>query len=517
MIKHSLRTFLCVVILASIGWAQDGNFAKLTILHWNDFHSQNIPMKLSKKNDDGSRITYDCGGAAYMKAYVDIYKAESKETLVLHAGDDFQGTPISSITKGLSQIELLNFLLPDVMTIGNHEFDYGADNLRKILPLLKFPIISANIFDKSKGETFLPQYEIVQRGALKIGVIGLAPDDLARLTMRENVKDLDVLDAKKVTTQLVNELRKKHDVNMIVVLSHCGVESDVSLAKAVQGIDVIIGGHSHTPLMHPKRENGVIICQAGAKGRYLGKLDLTFDLEKGKMISSDGNLIETVNEGITPDSVVAAKVAELEKQVDASMNETIGTLTVDWIRSGKKESNVGNWQADVIRDFAKTDIAFQNSGGIRKNLVAGPITMRDMWEMAPFGNEFTKFSVTGEQLQSMLEWQASSAKGELCQVSGLKYIMDKSKPAKSRIGILEVNGQRFDANNTYSISTNNYVSGHLHDVFGLPEKEITVERVLPVHVDRDVFIDYIKKQKQITSKVEGRIDIKGEAGSNWDE
>lgn len=514
--RRVFQIFFYLIFISTLSLSQ-GNLAKLTILHWNDFHSQNIPMKLSKHLEDGTLTTYNVGGYAYLKAYIDRFKKESEHTLVLHAGDDFQGTPISSLTKGLSQIEILNLVLPDVMTLGNHEFDYGAENLRKILPLAKFPIVSANIFDNTKGATFLHPYHVIKKGEIKIGVIGLAPTDLARLTLRENVKGLDILDARKVLSQYINELRSEKHVDMIVLLSHMGFDADKSLAKSVDGIDVIIGGHSHTVLKHPLRENGVIICQAGSKGRYVGKLDLIFDKEKKKIVSSDGNLIETLNEGIIPDSVVAAKVAELEKTVDAGMNEVIGTLLVDWTRSGKRESNVGNWQTDVMREYAKTDIAFQNSGGIRKSMVKGPITLRDMWEMNPFGNEFVKFSVTGAQLKSMLEWQMSSAKGELCQVSGLQYSADAKLPAQSRVINITVNGNNLDTSKMYSVVTNNYVSGHLHDIFGLPEKSMIVESVLPAVLDRDVFIEYIKKHQQVSSKVEGRIILKGVESKDWDE
>ena len=517
MKRYTFRTFLAIILLSAVGFAQGEHLAKLTILHWNDFHSQNLPMKVTKKSDDGSRSTYDAGGYAYMKAYLDKFKRESKNTLVLHAGDDFQGTPISTITKGLSQIDLLNLILPDVMTLGNHEFDYGADNLRKILPLAKFPIVSADIFDNKNGKTFLPPYKIVERGSLKIGVIGLAPADLARLTLRENVAGLDILDAAIVLKKYIYELREKLQVQMIVLLSHMGVDEDKIIANSISGIDVIIGGHSHTALMHPIRLKGVIICQAGSKGRYLGKLDLIYDLDKKKIIKSDGNLIETVNEGMTPDAIVAAAVAAQEKQVDAGMKEVIGTLLVDWVRSGRGESNIGDWQCDVMRDFAKTDIAFQNSGGIRKNLPAGPITIRDLWEMNPFGNEFVSFSVTGAQLRSMMEWQVSTAKGELAQVSGLTYIADVTRPAQSRIQELKVNGGEVDTARTYSVVTNNYVSGHLYDLFGLPEKQILVKPVLPAHTDREVFINFIRRHPEVTSKIEGRIIIKGIESKEWDD
>lgn len=503
-----LVTSFLLVSLISLGGRVQAQKVPLTILHYNDFHAQNVPMKIPRTDSAGNRTVVEVGGSAYMKAYIDKFRKEAQNTIVLHAGDDFQGTPISSITKGKSQIELLELIQPDVMTIGNHEFDYGTQNLRQLFPRATISLVSANLFDKSIGAPFLPRYRVLNRGGISIGVIGLAPRDLKGLTLRENVKDLDVLDADQVVRQTIVELKRNFHVNLIVVLSHLGVEEDTALARAVPGIDVIVGGHSHTPLFKPIRIGNTYVVQAGSKGRWLGKLDLVYDMEKSAIVSGSGKLIETMNSGIIPDSIVAAKVAELESLVDAGLNEVIGTLETDWVPAhGPKESNVGNWQADVIRDFCKTDIAFQNNGGIRKGLPAGPITLRDMWEMNPFGNEFSTFSVTGSQLVTMLTTQAAKER-EFCQVSGLKYMYDFSLPKEKALQIW-VDGKPMESEKHYTVSTNTYVAGHLYDIFRLPEKDIEVRAMYPVELDRDVFIRRIKTQKRVSSVVEGRIIIRG--------
>ncbi|MDT8325374.1 MAG: metallophosphoesterase, partial [Bacteroidota bacterium] len=188
---------------------------ELTILHYNDFHAQNVPTTMNVRNDDGSRERVDVGGAAAMKAWVDRERAAAPTAILLHAGDDFQGTPISSITRGASQFALLELMQPDAMTLGNHEFDYGADNLRRLLPTVTFPVISANLWDKSTGAPFVPRYRILRRDGMTIGVIGLAPPDLAQLSLRENVRDLDVLDPAMTVRQTKRELEEKFDARFI--------------------------------------------------------------------------------------------------------------------------------------------------------------------------------------------------------------------------------------------------------------------------------------------------------------
>ncbi len=500
--------FILIVILLLAGTARAQELLDLTILHYNDFHAQNTPTTLTVNGENDERMRVPAGGAAVLKAMIDRERAAARHALLLHAGDDFQGTPISSITKGRSQFELLELIQPDAFTLGNHEFDYGADNLRALLPTVSFPVISANLWDKSIGAPFVPRYRLLRRGDLRIGIIGLAPPDLETLTLRENVRDLDVLDPAMTVRQTMGELQRNFGTRFFILLSHMGFEQDSLLAEAVDGIDVIIGGHSHSALFVPRLINGALIAQAGSKGRWLGRLALQIDTETGTVVRSHGELLPARVDAVTPDPVVAAKVAELEAIVDSGFGEVIGTLATAWERSHTGESNVGNWMTDVMRDFAQADIAFQNSGGIRKDLPAGPITLRDIWEIAPFGNEFVTFEISGEQLRGMLRHQAEVT-GEFCQVSGLRYSWDYSAPEGERLEAT-VGGTAIDPEKTYTVVTNNYVAGHLHDVFGLPEAGVDVRSVYPAHVDRDVFIDYVRRQQRIDSRVEGRITLIGE-------
>jgi 5'-nucleotidase / UDP-sugar diphosphatase len=479
----------------------------ITILHYNDFHAQNVPVSKTLSDEHGEKQKVQVGGSAALKAYVDGIRTTKDNVILLHAGDDVQGTPISSLTNGRSQFELLELIQPDAMTLGNHEFDHGTDNLRSLLSTVTFPIISANLWDKARGAPFVPRYRILRLRGASVGVIGLAPPDLPVLTMRENVRDLDVLDPAIAVRQAIDELGRNFNVNIIIVLSHMGLDADSALAEEVGDIDVIIGGHSHTVLAAPRRVNGTIIAQAGERGQWLGRIDASFDAATGVLLSHHGRLIPTRADLVIPDPVVAAKVAELEALVDAGLSEKIAVLENDWVRVLDGECNIGNWQVDVMRDFAKADVAFQNIGGIRKDMQAGPLTLRDMWEISPFGNEFVTFTVTGAQLLDMLRYQARVS-NEFCQVSGLRYRYDFTADADVALRA-DVAGNPIDSARTYLIATNSYVGGHLHDVFGLPERDIEVSPVLPAAVGRDVFIDYARRQGRISGSTEGRITIIG--------
>ncbi len=482
--------------------AQKPELAPLTILHWNDFHSRNVPFKIVIR-DSIKKIdsVYYVGGTANFLGYIKHYKGDRRDVAVMNAGDDFQGTPISSITLGRSQIELMNIINPDVMTLGNHEFDYGVENLENDLSLARFPIINANIFDLRKGRSFLPPYLVKTYGKVKVGIIGLIAPDLPILVKTEDIVGLQMLNHAQVVRKYVSEL-KKENVDLIVVLSHIGVDVDRALADSVPEVNVIVGGHSHTALFKPIKRNRTVICQAGAQGRWLGKLDLVVDLSGDSVYSYEGQLIETVVGKVKPDSLADSKVNELEKMVDKELNEVIGTLENDWLRSMKVECNIGNWSADVMREFAQTDIAFMNSGTIRKDLYAGDISVRDIWEIFPFNNHFLTFRVTGKTLWKMIAWQAAE-KGELMQVSGMRYTYDSSKPFGQQLLSIEVAGEPLDENRTYSIVTNNYVAGHIEDFFGIPQKEIEFTRL--DKLDHDLFMEAARKQKNVSSRVEGRM------------
>jgi len=494
--KHRIvRLLLLTIVFLQISISQ--NLEKVLILHWNDFHAQNVPMRTMC----GDTTCY-VGGTANLLGLINKFRSETKNVLVLNAGDDFQGTPISSITKGKSQIELMNIINPDAMTLGNHEFDYGRDALEENLKIAKFNVLSANLWDKRKGKPFAKPYIVKKLGRAKIGIVGLTTPELFKLSLRENLKDLELLDIEKVLKQYIEILRNQEKVDLIVALTHIGIKGDSILAVRFPDIDIIIGGHSHTALFEPKVVNGVIICQAGSRGEYLGHLEVTIDLDGDSVYSYSGKLIRVVNGIVEPDKVALKKVEELEKVVDKEFGQVIGWLEVDWKRNFYGESNIGNWEADVMREFAKTDIAFQNSGGLRKDLPKGEIKVRDIWEINPFGNTFVVFEVDGKTLRKMIEWQMSG-RVELMQVSGIKIVFDSRKNIGERVVSIEVGGKPLDENKRYSIVTNNWVADHLYDLFGIPQNSVEVKNLNVV--DRDVFIEAVKKQKIIRSEVEGRI------------
>jgi 2',3'-cyclic-nucleotide 2'-phosphodiesterase (5'-nucleotidase family) len=284
-----------------------------------------------------------------------------------------------------------------------------------------------------------------------------------------------------------------------------GVDQDTLLAARRSDIDVIVGGHTHTALATPIRKGRAIIVQAGSRGRYLGRLDLDIDLDADSVLSYGGQLIETVAGRARPDSATAAQVAAFEEVVNAKLGERIGTLRTDWDRKegAPVEINIGNFASDVTRQAAGADIAFQNVGGIRKDLAAGPITVRDIWEIHPFGNTIVTFAVRGDVLRRMIEWQCSVRGRDFAQVSGMSYVYDSSRPAGTRLCEVSVGGRAIADSTMYTVATNNYIGAHVKEFFGLEPGSAEVRDT--GIVDRDAVIAHIRATPVIDSRIEGRI------------
>jgi 5'-nucleotidase/UDP-sugar diphosphatase len=320
------------------------------------------------------------------------------------------------------------------------------------------------------------------------------------------------------------ELRKKAD--LIVVLSHLGLSGDMKLAQKVRGIDVIIGGHTHTKLLQPVTVGATIIAQAWEHGKALGVLDLT--VKDGKVIKFHGYLQEIRPTG-NADQKIENLVAKYSRKVDARLNKNIGKTEVDLdgeqVRT--RETNLGDLIADIMREKSGAQVAIINGGGIRTSINKGVIRVRDVYSVLPFNNYLIAIRLTGRQLQEALEHGVSGLEekaGRFPQVSGLSFTYDPRAPSGSRIKAVVVGGQPLAPDQDYVVATNDFlvVGGDGYKVFGeaikaagdysdaggiLKSKNLVYND--PGTWLRDVVIDYIKARKKIGPRVEGRIKVSG--------
>jgi 2',3'-cyclic-nucleotide 2'-phosphodiesterase (5'-nucleotidase family) len=507
-----IKALLIIVSLFTFS-AYSQELKEVTILHWNDFHARNQPYKVSKKDSmTDKQIYYYVGGVSNMLGYLN--KNRKANSLVLNGGDDFQGTPISNFTRGRSQIELLNLYNIDAFVLGNHEFDYSQYSLDSALTLANFPVLSANVFMISKNSLMAKPYIVKEVNGVVFGIIGITLPELFETSLPANVTDLIMLNTDSVIQSGINDL-KAQKADVIILLSHTGIESDKIFAeKFYKDIDIIVGGHSHTPLFKPVKLNGVAIVQAGAYSRWLGKLDLKVDIQKDTVVSIYGTLIETVMDSSIYDKAAAQKIDEMLEQYLPELNVVIGKLESDWKASYSEESNLGQFEADAFRQKTGADIAFINGGGLRKNLLKGDILIGDIWEINPFGNEVQTFAVTGRTLRQMvknnikirLEKEKTGDKAEILVTSALNYSYDSRIAGEGGEGFLlsfNIGRSEIQDDAQYTVATNNYILSQFKKFFGNVE-----ERIVPRQtgwIDRDLIIEAVKEAKVINTILERRI------------
>ena len=446
----------------------------LTILHINDTHGH--AWVFNEWKNPG------IGGFAVISTLVKEIKSEVESSgghvLFLHAGDVNTGVPESDLLDAIPDILALNRMGLDAMALGNHEFDNPRSVLMKQMDFANFPFLSANIVYKKSGEPFAKPYIIKDFGDLKVAIIGVTTEE-TRILEPLYVQDLEFLDAVDAVQKYVNELKDKVDV--IVVLSHLGwgipkgdYNTSYSLARLADGVDVIVDGHSHD--LMGKKVGDTIVVQAGYFGKWLGRLDL--DIEDGKIVKwswkalpinlkvykgkdkSGKRIYEYQWKKIPEDPIVKNILDYFKAKGSEELNTVIGYTEVvldgerSHIRAGT--TNLGNLVADAMRWKVGADIAITNSGGIRTTLKPGPITIRDILTVHPFGNTLFVYKLKGDQILKILEYTAtiSEGKGAWPQVSGITY---KSKDGK--VYDVMVNGKPLDPNKVYTLVTNSYMAG----------------------------------------------------------
>lgn len=475
----------------------DAATTHITIAHTNDVHGH-------IQEDKGQKEF----GYAKIATLLKEWREENENFLLLDAGDTFQGTIFVNQFKGESIVPILNSLDYNVMAAGNHEFDFGYEQLLKLRDSLDHPVISANVFKADGKELLVPTFK-AEIGGKKFAFLGFVAEDTPILTHPDNVKGLTFKSPVEVAKAVVPELKK--EVDHVIVVSHIGINVDREIAENVPGIDLIVGGHSHTPLKTPEVVNGTYIVQDWEYGKSLGRADLYYLGEE--LVAFSGGLKE-YDEAVTPDPEIDKMVKEIVSQIDSVMNVVIAKSEVplDGDRNlvRKKETNVGNLIADIMVERTQSipgyeaDIALANGGGIRTQLEAGDITKKDLYSLLPFeNNTLSVVEVTGEELKAALENGVSDVEngaGRFPQISGMSFTYSKSKPAGERVLEVKVKGEPLDLKKTYKLATIDFLAAG-GDGYEMLNKPFFNTGLSMYSVVEAALIE----RKVVNPKVEGRI------------
>ncbi len=508
----------------------------LRILHTNDVHA-----RVDQVTRSGSYCTpkdatdKKCfGGYARIYSKIQELRASAPNVLVLDAGDRFQGSLFYTKAKGDALKPFVNRMGYDAIIFGNHEFDDGVPEIAKFFDGLQPPLLTANVNvdqEPSLQRRFAPSM-VIEVGGQSIGVIGLVTPDTPTLASPGKVKFLPL----KQTLQAEVNKMKAAKINKIIVLSHIGEAEDEKLAKTVDGVDIFVGGHSHTLLSNTdaaaegkypivvKQPSGApsLIVQAYYASIFLGHLDATFD-NNGVLTKWEGNPI-LLDSSVPQDAAVQAMVNEMAKPLAELRTQAVGEAKVEL--NGDRavcrhvECNLGNLIADSLLWKTKnegTQVAIQNGGGIRTSIPKGQITFGNVLEVLPFSNTVSTFKLTGAELWAALENGVSKAEdaknegtGRFAQVAGARYTWSAKQPAGKRITKVEIRQadgsyKPLDTKASYRIVTNDFVRTG-GDGYAMFKTKATDVRDGGANLE-DVLRDYIKSQQggAVEPKVEGRI------------
>jgi 5'-nucleotidase len=486
------RCALVIALLHSLAGPARAAAETLTILHVNDFHGALEPIRTGAGKPEQ-------GGAARLAALVGSERTAT--TLFLAAGDLMQGSNIANLNAGRPVIEVFNLMGLDASAVGNHEFDFGQAVLRERAAEARFPLLAANITGVGPWKSS----EIRQVGALRVALFGLTTEETPVATHPRNVQGLAFDDAVATARRLVAELRPRAD--LVVALTHLGIEEDERLAAAAPGIDVIVGGHTHTKAEQPAQVGSTLIVQAFERGTFLGRLDL--EVTDGKVSAHRYRLVP-VTPACGEDPAVAALVAGYARRLDDTMKEPIGVAAAD-LEGGKdamrsRETSLGDLVADALREAAGADVALINGGTIRAGIPAGTVTRGAIHEVLPFDNWLISFALTGKELRAALEIGLSRVEvrdGGFPQVSGMSYTFDPRAPAGARLVSVSVGGAPLEEMRRYVLATHDFLAagGNGYTVFAGHE---------PVFNDsgrwlRDILAEWWRRRGSVRYVTDGRI------------
>ncbi len=449
------KLILIIFLIFLFSCSVFGENRAFIVLYTNDGHGHILPNKDYKTPGEPKPVI---GGSALSASYIQEVRTQAQNNntpvLLLDAGDIFQGTPEGNTYKGDSIIQIMNVLKYDALTVGNHEFAFGEENLKRLSEKAEFPFLSCNII-KSEGKEivdYLKPYIIKEINGIKVGIIGVTTPATKIMNFYEHVKEIDFVEPVFYVSKFISILRKK-EVDLIIVLSHLGHKDDKIMAECIPQIDIIIGGHDHLILDPPILIGNTIICEAGEHNQRIGYLNLTIDIDNNKVINYDNKMVNLYKELYEPLPEMETLV---EKYRDKDKDKVIGYAELTLSKESEGESPLGNWLTDVMRITAKTDIALESGASIRCSLAEGDITKRDLYYISPFDNTLVTLKLTGKQIFNLLE--TTLANGEIrFQVSGLYMEYNSENSMGKRIINLEINGQKVDYNKYYTIVMNSFV------------------------------------------------------------
>jgi len=482
---------------------------KITILHSNDMHGD----FLAESREPGSPLI---GGLALLAGYINRVRKEEKTILYAIAGDMLQGSVIDAEFRGISTIEIMNYLAPDVATLGNHELDYGLPHLLFLEKMANFPILNANMYIRKYHKRLMRPHLVLSVDGFDVLFIGVITEMvLDQLRKDQEIATFITLEEASTEVGKICNAYRDEDIDLTVLLTHIGFESDKKLAALLRpewGVDIIIGGHSHTILEKPEEVNGILIAQAGVGTDQIGRFDIVVDDETNSIVEYRWQLLPISSSMAEPDQELQKYIESFKEAVDRKYNTIVCRLAQKLTHPRREEeTSLGNLFADIIAQRAGVDVALVGSGSIRVKELGPLVTLGEFRTALPFQEPLHRLTLAGAQLkrafQHVMRPENRTGEGECFQVSrGVKavYVNDRKE-----LQSLTIHGRPVEEEGRYTIVLQDYQYQNPENL-GLSEQDWTA--IEPPQIvatsDQDVVEEYLRAHQNLNSAVEGRLEYR---------
>ncbi len=470
-------------------------------------HGDFLPETLMEKKEQ-------IGGLALLSGYVKKVRASEENILYVISGDMLQGSLIDSEYKGISTIEIMNYLSPDVATLGNHEFDYGLPHLLFLEKMANFPIVNANLYIKPYMKRLMKPYIILKKAGFDILFTGIITDKIIDALKTDDLigSFVTLQEASEEVGKITNAY-KNDDIDLTVLLTHIGFESDIALAKMLKkewGVDLIIGGHSHTALEKPEKVNDILIAQAGTGTNQIGRFDIVVDDDTNSIVEYEWKLVPINDETCEPDKDLIDYIGSFKKRVDAKYSTPICRFN-DVLTHPKREieTALGNLVADIFAENSEADVVLVGSGSIRVKELGPVVTLGNLEQCFPYDDVLWRFSVNGATVrkifQHIMRLENRDGEGECYQLNGkVKAIYNDKKKGLEK---LTVDGKPVDDKALYKIAMQGFHYNNALSYLGVDQDELKArgEEKVVTTSGKQVLEEYLRNHQNIGKSIEGRI------------
>jgi 5'-nucleotidase / UDP-sugar diphosphatase len=484
------------------------NRKKFTILHSSDIHGD---FQAEDSHEINKKMV---GGLSLLSGYVNKVRREEENVLYLISGDMVQGSLIDSEYKGISTMELMNYLAPDVAALGNHEFDYGLPHLLFLEKMANFPIVNANLYIRQYNKRLMQPYVIVPKAGFDILFTGIITEKVIDSIKNDKLVGsfVSLEDASQEVGKICNAY-KNADIDLTILLTHIGLDSDLQLAKLLNpdwGVDMIVGGHSHTFMDQPERVNNILIAHSGTGTNQIGRFDIVVDDDTNSILEYRWELVNIDDSIVEPDRALEEYIGSFQKEVDHKYN-TLITKFADTLTHPQREieTSLGNLVTDIFAEVAQCDVMLVGSGSIRSTQTGPLVNLSDLRKCFPYDDTLTSYSIPGGKIKKIfshiMRQDNRNGEGECYQVNGgIKAVYDEDMRSLVSLTIAE---KPVVEDQLYSICVQGFHFTNAERYLGLQPQEFLESGKIRVVCTsaQQVLEEYLHNHQNMKRQVEGRL------------